>query len=129
MGAGLLATGAAAAAMPTTVAQMRWHRRILLVTAPDAANPQLALQRRVLREWRGGGDRDLSVVQLVGGAVEGAGDTATGLRRRFKLPPDRFAALLIGKDGGVKLRSAQPLSPDTLQDTIDAMPMRQAGQR
>jgi len=33
--------------------------------------------------------------------------------------------LLIGKDGGVKLRSKAPIAPRTLVETIDAMPMRQ----
>lgn len=33
--------------------------------------------------------------------------------------------ILIGKDGGAKLRSEKPLSMAKLQETIDAMPMRQ----
>ena len=125
----LFAAGAVAAGVPATIAQMRWQRRVLLVTAPNGTDPQLLLQRRVLREWPGRDDRDLTLVQVIGGAVEGSADTAAALHRRFALPSNRFAVLLIGKDGGVKLRSAQALSPDTLQGVIDAMPMRRAGQR
>ncbi len=36
-----------------------------------------------------------------------------------------FAVLLIGKDGGVKLRSGRPFALHALFDAIDAMPMRQ----
>ena len=32
--------------------------------------------------------------------------------------------LLIGKDGGVKLRSTEPVSTDELFALIDSMPMR-----
>ena len=34
--------------------------------------------------------------------------------------------LLIGKDGGVKLRSAHPIPPEALFQTVDAMPMRRS---
>jgi len=34
--------------------------------------------------------------------------------------------VLIGKDGGEKLRSAQPITAERLFATIDAMPMRQS---
>jgi len=124
----LLVTGATAAGS-ATITQMRWQRRVLLVTAPDPADPKLLLQRGLLRAWTGGAARDLSLVVLVGRRVDGSADTASALRRRFHLPSDRFAALLIGKDGGVKLRADRPIPADTLQDTIDAMPMRQAGER
>ena len=47
------------------------------------------------------------------------------LRKRFHVAPDAFAVILIGKDGGEKLRSDKPVPWETLQSTIDAMPMRQ----
>jgi hypothetical protein len=49
----------------------------------------------------------------------------TAARRRFHIRPNDFTVILIGKDGGEKLRSHQPISLDTLRSTIDAMPMRQ----
>jgi len=36
-----------------------------------------------------------------------------------------FQVLLIGKDGGVKLRSSEPVSMKDLFGLIDSMPMRQ----
>ena len=47
------------------------------------------------------------------------------LRRRLSVPADGFAFLLLGKDGGVKLRSATPVSFAELAAIVDAMPMRQ----
>ena len=36
-----------------------------------------------------------------------------------------FVVILIGKDGGEKLRSRHPLRVESLTKGIDAMPMRQ----
>jgi hypothetical protein len=40
-----------------------------------------------------------------------------------------FSVVLIGKDGGEKLRRAIPLSPEELFAVVDAMPMRRAEMR
>ncbi len=52
-------------------------------------------------------------------------------QRRFKVKPDEFTVILLGKDGGEKMRSHQPIPWDQLQTKIDAMPMRkeEAGRR
>jgi len=36
--------------------------------------------------------------------------------------------VLVGKDGGMKLRETRPVSAEALLLLIDRMPMRQAGQ-
>jgi hypothetical protein len=56
-------------------------------------------------------------------------DEQAAARRRFHISPNEFTVILIGKDGGEKLRSHQPISLDTLRSTIDAMPMRQEEMR
>ncbi len=68
------------------------------------------------------------MVEVIGDRVHGAGDTAPSLRRKFRLPAG-FTAILIGKDGGEKLRRAKPFPTALLERTIDAMPMRRAGRR
>ena len=121
---------AAALASPVSVAEMRWQKRVLLLAAPGTGDPGIGGQRRALTGWdREARERDLAIVTVVGDRVEGATDTAAALRRRFRLPADRFVAILIGKDGGEKMRSTQPIAAEMLADTIDAMPMRRAGQR
>ena len=120
---------AVALAASPTIAQMKWERRVLIVSAPAAEDPALAEQRRILAAWKtNAAARDLTVVEIVGDTVLAAGDTAASIRRRYRLPAT-FTAILIGKDGGEKLRSAKPFPAATLEATIDAMPMRKAGQR
>ena len=114
---------AAALAASPTLAQMKWDRRVLIVAAPFPQDPALAGWDAAARE------RDLAVVTIVGDRVSGADDGAAGLRKRYRLPVGRFVAILIGKDGGEKLRSAKPIAAEVLAETIDAMPMRRAGER
>ena len=47
------------------------------------------------------------------------------LRSTFHVARRDFAIILIGKDGGEKFRSTQPVSFETLRVFVDAMPMRQ----
>ncbi len=125
----LWAASLAGAAQPTIDA-WRWHRRVVLIAAPTARDAQAASQRRILSTWsRQGADRDVSLVEIDGERVTGVADTASALRRRYRLKPGTFAVLLIGKDGHVALRAARPIAAGTLEGTIDAMPMRKAGQR
>ena len=118
-----------AAAAPT-VAEMKNHRRVLIVASPSAGDARLAEQQRAVAGWRSGArDRDLSVVEVIGAQVDGAADPAPLLRRRWRLPPDEFQVVLVGKDGHEALRAGQPLAAAQMQRTIDAMPMRRAGHR
>ncbi len=131
----LLALAAAGTAWATdaaaqTMASMRGQRRILLIAAPNPQDPQAVAQRRMLGGWsRQAADRDISLVEVAGARVTGAGDDAASLRQRYGLAPGQFRVLLIGKDGHIALRSARPVAADRLQSIIDAMPMRQAGER
>jgi hypothetical protein len=125
-----LLLAAALAPAPATVAAMRWERRVLLLVAPRGDDAGLAAQRQALAGWDAGArDRDLAVVTIVGDRVSGADDGAAALRKRYRLPAGRFVAILIGKDGGEKLRSEKPIPSESLAGTIDAMPMRRAGGR
>lgn len=117
-------------ASAASVDAMRWHKRILLVASPGVQDPKAEHQHRILAKWEHqAADRDVSLVEVSGSQVLGATDEAESLRERYQLSPGVFEVLLIGKDGHVALRSADPVSAETLQATIDAMPMRKAGER
>ncbi len=119
---------AALAAFPT-LAQMKWERRVLIVAAPSGEDAALAEQRRILANWKTKSEaRDLTIVEVIDEQVRGASDSAATIRHKYRLPAG-FTAILIGKDGGEKMRSAKPFPAAVLEQTIDAMPMRQAGQR
>lgn len=106
------------------LATYRWKSRVLLVFAPRADAPSLVAQRRsVEKEKAGFQDRALVVLELTDGAK------AEALRRQFNIKPENFTVILIGKDGGEKLRKSGPVSPKELFDLIDSMPMRQQEMR
>lgn len=121
---------AALAAVAAPAADLTSRNRFLLVSAPDAADPQFVAQRQALAGWtQSAADRDLVTVELVGDRVTGSPDSAAALRKRYALKPGQFEVVLIGKDGHVASRSPIMLSATELEGRIDAMPMRRAGAR
>jgi hypothetical protein len=57
---------------------------------------------------------------------EGGSDESAAARSRFRVEDGAFAAaVIVGRDGGEKFRSAEPVPPEKLFDLIDAKPMRQ----
>ena len=130
----LLATGvlmAQSPPSPTTLEQVRDRYRPLLVFAAGPDDPALLAQRHMLKDDAAGlASRDVILVMIPFSAPSTADvsltpEAATEARRRFHVAPPDFTVILIGKDGGEKLRSAKPLSFKKLQQTIDSMPMRQ----
>lgn len=106
----------------------RWHARLLLLFAPGSDDAALKQQQALLAGTAAARQqRDLIVLALPGDQSPGfaSADAATALRARFGVAPTSFTAILIGKDGGEKLRSARPLPAADLFATIDRMPMRQ----
>jgi hypothetical protein len=101
------------------LAQHQWQNRVVLLFAESAEAPELAQQRKLLADKAGLQDRDLIVKEIIG---------PSPLRAKFGVKSG-FAFVLIGKDGGAKLRSAKPVERERLYGTIDAMPMRRQEQR
>ena len=124
---------------PNTLRAMRNCYRPLLVFAPALDNPQLVEQFNQLKtqaiELR---SRSVLYVPIVpeghnqpipGSRVPTARlseDELAAMRHRFKVEPDDFLVILIGKDGGEKLNSRTPVSVDQLERLIDSMPMRKS---
>ena len=105
---------------------MRWEERVLLVFAPQERDAALSKQRKIVgADGDGFRDRELRIVEVVGESVAGARYYAPRLRQRYRIASDEFAAVLVGKDGTVKLRTNRPIDTAQLFTTIDTMPMRQ----
>ena len=116
-------------------------RPVLIFGGPGDArvNDQYtALQQHA----EGSDERQMHVILLSAAAAgtvhDGAASPATSvatpaeqqaLRKRFHVADGAFAVILVGKDGGEKLRSDKPIPWQVLQSTIDAMPMRQGEMR
>ena len=100
----------------------RWRHRIVLVFA-DVSSESLA--RRQLDELASVGDglrvRDVRVLDIIGNTAP-PGLRAAELRRAYH-PSQGFCVVLVGKDGGVKLRREAPVTAAQLFAAIDAMPM------
>lgn len=126
----LLSVLSLAAATPTSLSALQWEKRVLLVSAPAAQDRSLREQRVIMERWKAAAeDLDLQVIEIIGESVTGVSDAPATLRKRFNLPSDRFSVVLIGKDGGLKMRQTRPIAATALEETIDAMPMRREERR
>lgn len=107
-----------------------WTSRPLVVFADSPDEPKLAEQRRAVRmQCEGLAERDMVVIEIVGDAVKVDGEPraadVAALKKHYDIPPDAtFALRLIGKDTGIKLRRAEPVTMDEIFGLIDSMPMR-----
>jgi hypothetical protein len=98
------------------------NRRRLLVFAPSADHEAYARQLDLLEGCEAGcEDRDLLAEPL----FEDGSDESAAARSRFRVEDGAFAAVLVGRDGDEKFRSAEPVTVEKFFGLIDAMPMRQ----
>lgn len=119
----VLATASAAEAGKNPLGDGR--ARVLIVFAPSDTDPLLHEQRATLHPGSpANAERDLSVVEVVGDHADNAGIDGRALRASYRVPREVFTVVLVGKDGGEKLRQLRPVSEAALFATIDRMPMR-----
>lgn len=100
-------------------AQQNNHREIWIFTA-DAGNASFINQKSVLTDAAGLQERDIQIHEIVG--LKG-NESAF---KKHKASAKSFVFILLGKDGGEKLRSNELVSLEKLYRTIDDMPMRKA---
>jgi hypothetical protein len=118
-----------------TLASLRHTARPLLIFAPAPNDPQLQIQlRRLHLAAPAIVERDVVIIVIPWQSPSPTqaaltSQDALAARHRFHIAPTDFTVILIGKDGGEKLRSSKPLTLEKLLDTIDAMPMRQEEMR
>ena len=130
-------------ASPQPLASYVDHNRVLLIFAPTDTDPRFQQQLSLLTHHAAGlQERDLVLLPNVVHAGAKTPDTLRTLnspypmgdqqldqRTRFHIGPSEFTVILIGKDGGEKLRQHTPLAYTKLAATIDAMPMRREEMR
>jgi len=120
-----------ARAVAAELSDYLWQARPLLVFAPTDSDPRLAkTMRRIEASSCDFADRDMVLGRIVtagtstlGGDVVGTGQ-AQRLLSRFGIGENGFAVVLIGKDGGEKLRVNDIPDLQTIYAVIDGMPMR-----
>jgi hypothetical protein len=100
------------------LAELKWQARPIVVLADSPEDPAFKRQMDLLEARKG---------ELILRDVIVITDTDPEARSelRQKLRPRGFMLVLIGKDGGVKLRKPVPWNVRELSRQIDKMPMRQ----
>jgi ABC-type iron transport system FetAB permease component len=112
-------------AAASSIDDYTWHNRLLIVFAGQSSSPELVKQRALIADAKAGfSERDMLPIEVIGNHVQGTTDSADALRHRYHIAPDTFRVLLIGKDGGVKIDSREPVEAQRVFGTVDTMPMR-----
>lgn len=111
----------------------QWENRVLLLFGPSGQYPAFQEQQRLFENQEAAfAERDLVLLAVAGDQpvkMKKSQEAAASLRERYRVAPNEFTLLLIGKDGGEKFRSAAPVAPEKIYSIIDAMPMRQSEMR
>jgi hypothetical protein len=127
----LLLAAAAIAAEGDPLASHRWEQRVLLVFGDDGQRADLRrLEESLSRRECDLDDRDMIIghfpargpARLAGRPLSASAGEA--LRERLQVTPDTVLVVLIGKDGGVKLRVDEAPDLEDVFHLIDGMPMR-----
>ena len=114
----------------TALEKYWWEHRLLLVFAPDQDAALCRGQQEMLLDAKPGlNERDVVVISVFKDIVStkerpAAPVSADDLRDAYDVLPHDFRVVLIGKDGGVKLRQDEPILAADLFALIDSMPMR-----
>lgn len=124
---------APAVASEDPMAEYVWDYRPIIIFAPSKYDQRMLEQvgrfSMHRKEFR---DRDVKVIRVAGVAmfVDGTGvPHGPTLREKYGVPNEEFVVILVGKDGGEKMRVAEPTDPRVFYDLIDTMPMRQEEMR
>lgn len=109
----------------------RWKHRVALIFS-DGNNEKATRQENALLADRDPlARRDLVVLRLRGDDVTSLfgpdlDHDADSIRERMDIVDGEFGLVLIGKDGGIKLRRREPVSAEEIFLLIDSMPMRRS---
>lgn len=127
----MCAVFSSATASAAELGDYRWERRPLLVFSPTDNDPRLVETLSRIEASRcdfAGRDMVLGVVLTEGtSTLDGHGisaDESQQLMNQYAVGADAFTVLLIGKDGGEKLRVDEVPDLQTIYAVIDGMPMR-----
>lgn len=109
----------------------QWKDRLVVIYSDDPTNSTFQNQLNELKkESEGIRDRKIVIYQSINGKVKKGlienknWDNPEIEFKKLNHSSSKFEVLLIGLDGGVKLRKTDLLTTEELFGTIDQMPMR-----
>jgi hypothetical protein len=124
--------GAPEKAMSMDLTQFQWKNRLLFLFAPDGNYPLFKnLQNQLMAQKAEVEDRDLVVFEVTAQGPSRMNTTsldrqqADSIRDHFAVPRNTFSLILVGKDGGTKLKRHDQIDIAAVFELIDSMPMRQ----
>ncbi|QYA25062.1 DUF4174 domain-containing protein [Gramella sp. MT6] len=118
-----------------SLSEYQWENRLLVIFTEAEDSKEYKEQVKELEsEIIGLKDRKLLIIQSLPQKhktvlPEESGWKDSNLYQKMKKSGESFEVILIGLDGGVKLRQNEVLETKKLFDLIDSMPMRQAEMR
>ncbi|MGD2024380.1 MAG: DUF4174 domain-containing protein [Desulfobacterales bacterium] len=125
-----------AIAEPLDLRQFQWKNRLLFLFAPNRDHPMfVSLHNSLSAQQAEVDDRDLVIFIILESDPSSintqslASDSAFSLRKQYGVNPGEFAVLLVGKDGGIKLKRQDDIRLEEIFALIDAMPMRREEMR
>jgi hypothetical protein len=107
-----------------------WKDRLLIILTSDNSKKLYSDQMEILNEdIKGLKERKLVIYSVMPNQYKKGIQTekwiqSNLLNDRFREDKKSFEVILMGLDGGIKLRQSEVLSLEKLYGTIDAMPMR-----
>jgi hypothetical protein len=127
----LIASSLNAAEIPMDLSQFQWKNRLLFLFAPNRSHSLFdVLQKSMATQQAEVADRDLVIFEILESGTSRMGTSdldpqvAQSLRDKFDVSPGRFALILVGKDGSVKLNRQEQTRLEDIFGLIDSMPMR-----
>ncbi|WP_425390540.1 DUF4174 domain-containing protein [Ekhidna sp.] len=118
------------------IKEHQWEKRVLIFSATSPTNIGYKRQEQLMSKGKKGmKERDLIVYKLYDDHWIDHKDKilskeqAVAIRKEYDIPEGQFMVLLIGKDGGVKMRKDDIMSTREIFALIDSMPMRKQEMR
>ena len=116
--------------------QFKWKYRLLFLFSSERNDPFFReLKGEISDRKNEVDDRDLLVFEILESGPSTMNttqmdpQTAASLRKHFDLTQNTFALILLGKDGGIKLKRNDRVKLDEIFTLIDSMPMRKDEKR
>lgn len=113
------------------LSKFRWKNRLLLLFAPDRSHPFFEHLHQSLGTQKAETlERDLIIFEILESGSSRINSAildpmiSRTFREKFEAVPGEFMVVLMGKDGGIKLKRRERTELKDIFGLIDSMPMR-----
>jgi hypothetical protein len=121
-----------ATTMDVDITHLQWKKRLLLLFAAESGQPNFQrLANEISSRQTDVDDRDLVVFEILESETSRMNRSriepqkAASIREQFGIAPNSFTVILVGKDGGIKLKRNDQVRLEEIFRLIDSMPMCQ----